>query len=66
MKSLRCEVLGRGGADRREVPRVSRMNGNMQPWGVGGGGLRGGGNPPECARDLGGEKLSGLKRRDLK
>jgi hypothetical protein len=25
--------------DRREVQRAKRMNGNMQPWGVGGGGI---------------------------
>jgi hypothetical protein len=28
--------------------------------------MRGWGDPPECVRDLGGERLSGLKERDLR
>lgn len=36
--------------------RASRKNGNRQPLEVGG--WR---DPPDCIRDLGGERLSGLK-----
>ena len=44
------QVLDRG--NRAKAPRASRKTGNRQPWG--GGAL-------ECTRDLGGERLSGLK-----
>jgi hypothetical protein len=37
-------------------PEASRKNGNRQPQEIGGWG-----DPPKCTRDLGGEKLSGLK-----
>jgi hypothetical protein len=50
------QVLGGGG--RREALRASKMNGNMQP--------RGWGDPLECTRDLGGKRLSELRRRDLR
>jgi hypothetical protein len=46
---------------RTEVLKVSRKNGNRQPWEVGSWGY-----PPECTRDLGDERLSGLKGRDLR
>lgn len=49
-------VLGEG----RRL-RASRKNGNWQLWEVGGWG-----DPPECTRDLGGERLSGLIGRDLR
>jgi hypothetical protein len=49
------------GGGRTEALRVSRKNGNRQPWEVEGGR----GDPPECTRVLGGERLSGLKERDL-
>ena len=39
----------------------SRKSGNMKPQEVGG--WR---DPPECTRDLGGERISGLKGRDLR
>jgi hypothetical protein len=54
-------VLGEG--KRTEALRASRKNGNRQPREVG---SWGGGNPPECTSDLGGERLSGLKGRDLR
>jgi hypothetical protein len=38
------------------------MNGNMQPWEVGSGGW----DSVECTIDLGGERISGLKERDLR
>ena len=38
--------------------KASRKNGNMQPQEVGGWAV-----PPECTRDLGGERHSGLKER---
>jgi hypothetical protein len=41
--------------DKTEVLRASRKNGNRQEVG----GCR---DPLECARDLGGERLSGFKR----
>ena len=54
------------GVDRTEVLRSSRKNGNRQPQEVRGGREGWGwGGYPECTRDLGGEKLSGLKWRDL-
>jgi hypothetical protein len=53
------QVLGEG--NRRESLRAGKINGNMQPQGVGGKGI-----PPECTRDLVGESLSGLKKRDLR
>ena len=43
-----------------EAPRISRINGNIQPQEVGRG------DPVECTRDLGGEKLSELKGRYLR
>ena len=49
-------VLGEG-----KGLRASRKNGNRQPQEVGGWG-----DPPECIRDLGGERLPGLKGRDLR
>ena len=54
----------KGEGDRREGLRARRMNGNMQPTGGGGGG--GGGCSLESIRDLGGEKLSGLKGRNIR
>jgi hypothetical protein len=48
--------------NRTEVLRASRKNGNMQPLEIGDGGPP----PPECTRDLGGERLPGLKERDLR
>ena len=47
--------------DRTEALRASRKNGNRQPWEVGGWGY-----PPECTRNMGGERLSGPKVRDLR
>jgi hypothetical protein len=44
------------------VRSASRMNGNMQP--PTSGGRRG--DPLECTKKLGGERLSGLKGRDLR
>jgi hypothetical protein len=38
-----------------ESLRASRKNENRKPWEIGGCG-----DPPECTRVLGGEKLSGL------
>jgi hypothetical protein len=46
---------------RTKVLRTSRKNGNRQSWEVGSWG-----NPPEYTRDLGGERLSELKGRDLR
>jgi hypothetical protein len=46
--------------DRKDVLRDSRMNGDMKPQGVEGG------DTLESTRDLRGEKLSGLKERDLR
>jgi hypothetical protein len=45
-------VLGEG--KRTEALRVSRKNGNRQPWTSGDRRLQ---DPPECTRDLGGETL---------
>ena len=39
-----------------EAQRDSRKNENRQPWEIGGWG-----DPPECTRDLGGERLLGIK-----
>ena len=50
-----------GGGKGLKSLRASRKNGNRQLWEVGGWG-----DPPECTRDLGGERLSGLKERDLR
>ena len=47
--------------ERTEALRASRKNRNRQPQEVGGLG-----DPPECTRDLGGERLSGFKGRDLR
>ena len=47
--------------NRTEALRASRKNGNRQPQEIGGWG-----DPPECTRDLGGERLSGLKGKDLR
>ena len=52
-------VLG-GGKGLKSL-KASRKNGNRQPWKVGGWG-----DPLECTRVLGGERLSGLKGWDLK
>ena len=41
-------------------PRTIKKNGNLQPWEVGGWG-----NPPEYTRNVGGERLSALKERNL-
>jgi hypothetical protein len=41
--------------------RASRKNGNRQSQEIRGWGLH-----PECTRDLGGERLSELKQRDLR
>ena len=41
--------------------RDSRKNENTQPQEIGGWG-----NPPECTRDLGSERLSGLEERNLR
>jgi hypothetical protein len=55
----------KGGGDmigwrkRIETLRARRKNGIRQPWEVGGWGY-----PPECTRDLGGERHSGLKGRE--
>ena len=46
--------------ERTEALRGNRKNGNRQPQEVGGWG-----HPPECTRDLGSERLLGLKRKDL-
>jgi hypothetical protein len=46
---------------RTEVLRAGRNNGNRQPQEVGGWG-----DPPECTRDQGGERLSEIKWRDLR
>ena len=47
--------------ERTEALKASRKNGNRQPQEVGGEGT----DTLECSRDMGGERLSGLKRRDL-
>jgi hypothetical protein len=52
---------GIGWGERTKVLRASRKNGNRHPWEIGGLG-----DPPECTRDLEGERLSGLKGRDLR
>jgi hypothetical protein len=52
-------VLG-GGKGLKSL-RASRKNGNMQPWEVGGWG-----DPPECTRDMGSDRLSGLKGKHLR
>jgi hypothetical protein len=43
-----------------KAPRDSRKNGNKQPQEVGGGG-----GALECTRDLGGERLSAIKGKNL-
>jgi hypothetical protein len=48
------------GLNRTEALRTSRKNGNQQPWEVGGR------DSLECTGDLGGERLSELKGRDLR
>jgi hypothetical protein len=52
-------VLGKG--KRTEDSRASGKSGNRQPWEIGCWG-----KPPECNRHLGGERLSGLTRKDLR
>jgi hypothetical protein len=47
--------------DKKASTRASRKNGNRQPWEVGHWG-----DPPECTRDLEGERLLGMKWRDLR
>jgi hypothetical protein len=51
--------IGRG--KRTEALRVSRKNGNKQPQERGAWG-----NPSECIRELGDERLSGIKVRELR
>jgi hypothetical protein len=41
--------------------RASGKNGNMQPWELGCWG-----DPPECTREMGDERLPGLKERNLR
>ena len=53
--------VGEKEGGRTEALRASRKNGNGQPREIGDGGT-----PLEYTRDLGGERLSGLKGRDLK
>jgi hypothetical protein len=48
--------------DMSEALGASRKNGNRQLWELGGGGR----DPLECTRDLGGERPSGLRGRDLR
>jgi hypothetical protein len=50
-----------GEKKRTEALWASRKNGNRQPWEVGGWW-----DPPGYTRYLGGERLSGLKGRDLR
>jgi hypothetical protein len=51
-----------GGVEKSQSSeRVSRKDGNRQPEEVGG--WR---DPPKCIRDLRGERLSGLKGRNLR
>jgi hypothetical protein len=50
-----------GGRTGLKSPRACRKNGNMKPREAGC--WR---NPPECTRDLGGDRLSELKERDLR
>jgi hypothetical protein len=45
-----------------EALSTSRKNANRQPLKAG----DGGGGAPECTRGLGDERLSGLKRKDLR
>jgi hypothetical protein len=52
-------VLGRGKG--LKSLRASRKNGNRQPQEI-----EGWGDPPECTRDLVGERLSGIKKMDLR
>ena len=49
-------VLGEG----KEALRASKKNGNRQLQEI-----EGCGDPPECTRDLGGERLPGLKGKTL-
>ena len=49
------------GGKSSEALRASRKNGNRKPEEI-----VGWGDPPECTRDLGGERISGLKGRDLR
>jgi hypothetical protein len=44
-----------------EALRANRRNGSRQPLKIGVWK-----DPPKCTRDLGGERLSGLKGRDLR
>jgi hypothetical protein len=52
---------GIGWRKRTEALMASRNSGNRQPWEVGGWG-----NPSECTRELGSQRLSGLKGRDFR
>jgi hypothetical protein len=45
-----------------EALRINRKNENRQPKEIGGGGP----TPPQYTRDLGSERLSGCKGRDLR
>jgi hypothetical protein len=54
-----CDQVFGGRRNRTEALRASRMNANRQPWEV-----VGGGDPLEYSRDLGSERLSGLKGRN--
>jgi hypothetical protein len=51
------------GWGKRKALKDSRMNGNMQPQGMRGGG---GGDPLQCNKDLKGKRVSGLKGRDFR
>jgi hypothetical protein len=51
----------RGEGIRAEALRASRKNGNRQTWE-----MRNRGNPLECARDLGGNRHTEHKERDLR
>jgi hypothetical protein len=52
---------GIGWGKRIKALRASRRNGNGQPGEIGGWG-----DPPECTRDLGGERISGLKGKNFR
>jgi hypothetical protein len=59
---LGCDSFMLGlGTHERKTCRASIKNGNRQPQEAGVLGF-----PPECPRDLGSERLSGLKPRDHK
>ena len=52
-------VVGQG--KRTEILNASRNNGTRQPLEI-----ENWGDAPVCTRDLGGERLSGLKERDIR